>query len=105
MRAFFKTFGWFVVGLCFLVNRVECMVPKSLLKDIDKINKVGSYGIVVPNSFEMNPLLQSSSFIANKKRPYIDISGKLIRLCYICMCVYVYMYRHGAILVVRFEND
>ncbi|CAH1418830.1 unnamed protein product [Lactuca virosa] len=80
MMAFFKTFGWFVVGLCFSVNRVECMVPKSLLKEIDKVNKVGSYGIVVPNSFEMNPLLQSSSFIANKKRPYIDISGRRFRI-------------------------
>lgn len=56
------------------------MISRSLLKEIEKVNKVGSYGVVVPNSFEMNPLLQSSSFVANKKRPYIDISGRRFRL-------------------------
>ncbi|KAI3524631.1 hypothetical protein L1887_03291 [Cichorium endivia] len=80
MRVFLKIFGWFVVGLCFLVTRGECMISRSLLKEIQKVNKVGSYGVVVPNSFEMNPLLQSSGFVANKKRPYIDISGRRFRL-------------------------
>ncbi|KAL8234862.1 hypothetical protein R6Q59_020962 [Mikania micrantha] len=80
---FFKllTFALFVVGLCFLVNKGECMIPKSLLKDIDSVNKVGSYiGIVVPNSFEINPLLQSSSLVADPKHPYIDIFGKRFRI-------------------------
>lgn len=56
------------------------MISKSLLKEIDSVNKVGPYiGVVVPNGFEMNPLLQSSSFVASEKRPYVDISGKVIR--------------------------
>ncbi|XP_076896096.1 bark storage protein A-like [Bidens hawaiensis] len=81
MRFFMMMFAWFVLGLCFLVNIGECVIPKSLLKDIDSVNKVGSYiGIVVPNTFEMNPLLQSSSFVANQKRPYLDISGRRFRL-------------------------
>lgn len=75
-------FAWFVVGLSLLVKRGDCLVSKSLLKDIDSVNKVGPYlGIVVPNSFEINPLLQSSSFVVNQKRPYLDVSGKLINVC------------------------
>ncbi|KAL8189007.1 hypothetical protein R6Q57_029254 [Mikania cordata] len=80
---FFKllTFALFVVGLCFLVNKGECMIPNSLFKDIDSVNKAGSYiGIVVPNSFEINPLLQSSSLVADSKHPYIDIFGKRFRI-------------------------
>ncbi|KAK1417338.1 hypothetical protein QVD17_26465 [Tagetes erecta] len=81
MRFFLMIFAWFVVGLCFLVNRGNCVVSKSLLKDIDSVNKVGPYlGIVVPNTFEMNPLLQSSSFLVNRKRPYLDVSGRRFRI-------------------------
>ncbi|XP_071717114.1 bark storage protein A-like [Rutidosis leptorrhynchoides] len=78
MRAFLIIFAWFV--LCF-VNIGECVIPKSLLIDIDSVNNVGSYiGIVVPNSFEMNPLLQSSSFVKDQKRPYLDVSGRRFRI-------------------------
>ncbi|KAI7732675.1 hypothetical protein M8C21_024524 [Ambrosia artemisiifolia] len=82
MRFFLMIFAWFVVGwLCLFVNRGECMIPKTLLKDIDSVNKVGPYiGVVVPNAFEMNPLLQSSSFIANQTRPYLDIFGRRFRI-------------------------
>ncbi|MFS7900082.1 hypothetical protein Hanom_Chr10g00963651 [Helianthus anomalus] len=77
MRFFLMLYAWYVVGLCCLVSRGECVIHKSLLKDIDSVNKVGSYiGVVVPNGFEMNPLLQSSSFIEDQTRPYLDISGK-----------------------------
>ena len=70
-------FGWL---LCFLVNNiVESAISKSLLKEIDSVNKVGPYiGVVVPNAFEMDPLLQSPSFVVNQKQPYLDISGKQI---------------------------
>ena len=33
-------------------------------------------GIVVPNSFERDPLLQSPSFVADDHFPYLDFSGK-----------------------------
>ncbi|KVH93892.1 hypothetical protein Ccrd_004062, partial [Cynara cardunculus var. scolymus] len=78
MMRVFLIFGWF---LCFLVNKGEGMISKSLLKEIDSVNEGGPYiGIVVPNAFEMNPLLQSSSFVANQKRPYLDVSGRRFRL-------------------------
>ncbi|KAJ9538700.1 hypothetical protein OSB04_031433 [Centaurea solstitialis] len=70
--------GW---CLCFFVNPGECMISKSLLKEIDSVNKAGPYiGVVVPNDYEMNPLLQSSSFVVNQKRPYLDISGRRFQL-------------------------
>ncbi|KAM0018141.1 putative adenosylhomocysteine nucleosidase [Helianthus debilis subsp. tardiflorus] len=81
MRFFLMLYAWYVVGLCFLVSRGECVIHKSLLKDIDGVNKVGSYiGVVVPNGFEMNPLLQSSSFVMDQTRPYLDISGRRFRI-------------------------
>nr|XP_043624020.1 bark storage protein A [Erigeron canadensis] len=81
MRAMIVVIAWFTIGLCFMVNRGECMISKNLSKDIRSVNMVGSYiGIVVPNSFEMNPLLQSSSFVENHKRPYLDISGRRFRI-------------------------
>ncbi|GJT77978.1 bark storage protein A [Tanacetum coccineum] len=81
MRVFMIVFAWFLVGFCFMVNLGDCVISKSLLKEIDSVNKVGSYiGVVVPNGFEMNPLLQSSSFVASEKRPYVDISGRRFRI-------------------------
>ncbi|KAF8036287.1 hypothetical protein BT93_C2112 [Corymbia citriodora subsp. variegata] len=47
---------------------------------VDGVNKEGPFlGIVVPNSFEMNPLLQSPSFVPNETLPYLDISGRRFR--------------------------
>lgn len=51
------------------------------IKKIRQINKKGPYlGLVVPNSFEMTPLLQSPSLIHDKKTPYLDISGRRFRI-------------------------
>ncbi|KAK0571666.1 hypothetical protein LWI29_019692 [Acer saccharum] len=48
---------------------------------IDSINEEGPYlGIIVPNAFEMNPLLQSSSFVAHSDFPYFDFSGRRFRI-------------------------
>ncbi|KAF3441906.1 hypothetical protein FNV43_RR15821 [Rhamnella rubrinervis] len=52
------------------------VVSVSRMKIIDRINKKGPYfGIVVPNSFEMNPLLHSPSFFPDHNHPYFDFSG------------------------------
>lgn len=52
------------------------VVSKSSIKISDRINKEGPYfGIVVPNSFEMNPLLQSPTFFPDHNHPYFDFSG------------------------------
>nr|CAD1843384.1 unnamed protein product [Ananas comosus var. bracteatus] len=56
-------------------------IPKSTLKMVEEVNKQGPFlGLVVPNSFEMSPLLQSKSFVQNKKLPYLDIGGRRFHL-------------------------
>uniref|UniRef100_A0A2N9H0S7 Nucleoside phosphorylase domain-containing protein n=1 Tax=Fagus sylvatica TaxID=28930 RepID=A0A2N9H0S7_FAGSY len=51
-------------------------ISNDILKNIERINKRGPYlGIVVPNSFEMDPLLQSPSFVVDDHFPYLDVSG------------------------------
>ncbi|CAL5400259.1 unnamed protein product [Camellia sinensis] len=58
----------FVSGTCGLISH-------NVMKKINVINKEGPYlGIVVPNSFEMSPLLESPSFVVDHN-PYLDFSG------------------------------
>ncbi|XP_028774031.1 bark storage protein A-like [Neltuma alba] len=74
--------------LAFLVLLVLCVsrrmngeVSGQNWKEINKINRKGPYtGIVVPNAFEMNPLLQSSSFHADPKLPFFDFAGRRFRI-------------------------
>jgi len=50
-------------------------------REISNINSQGPYiGIVVPNDFELNPLLQSSSFVPHNKFPYFDLSGNIYNM-------------------------
>ncbi|KEH27138.1 putative hydrolase [Medicago truncatula] len=50
-------------------------------REISNINNKGPYiGIVVPNDFELNPLLQSSSFVPHNKFPYFDFAGRHFRI-------------------------
>ncbi|GMI94824.1 hypothetical protein like AT4G28940 [Hibiscus trionum] len=68
-----------VVGIG--INGVCGSIPSSTLRKIDRINKEGSYvGIIVPNSFEMNPLLQSPTFLPHHNLPYLDFSGRRFRI-------------------------
>ncbi|XP_058114264.1 bark storage protein A isoform X2 [Magnolia sinica] len=56
-------------------------VSEKTMESISRINKVGPYiGLVVPNSFEMAPLLQSNSFAADQRFPYLDFAGKRFRI-------------------------
>ncbi|KAJ4976532.1 hypothetical protein NE237_001638 [Protea cynaroides] len=70
-----------LVFLGFLLLLSTCIttdgaVSTSIMKKIREVNKKGHYlGIVVSNFFEMSPLLQSSSFVADEKLPYVDFSG------------------------------
>jgi len=50
-------------------------------REIENINNKGPYiGIVVPNAFELNPLLQSSSFVPHNKFPYFDFAGNFYNM-------------------------
>ncbi|KAH9288057.1 hypothetical protein KI387_032174 [Taxus chinensis] len=59
----------------------EAYYSPKLLNQIQKINEAGPYlGLVVPNKFEMDPLLQSSVFIADEDIPFTDLSGRRFRI-------------------------
>ncbi|XP_048227597.1 bark storage protein A [Ricinus communis] len=56
-------------------------VSRDAMRKIDRLNEEGPYfGIVVPNAFEMNPLLQSQNFVAHAQVPYLDFSGRRFRI-------------------------
>ncbi|KAJ4969981.1 hypothetical protein NE237_003080 [Protea cynaroides] len=65
----------FLLTLRHLQSTTDGAVSTSIMKKIREVNKKGHYlGIVVPNFFEMSPLLQSSSFVADEKLSYVDFS-------------------------------
>eukprot|EP01018_Ginkgo_biloba_P001971 Gb_29710 [translate_table: standard] len=51
--------------------------PKPVMRLIHNINRHGPYlALVVPNAFEMNPLLHSSSFSPSTHFPLLDFAGR-----------------------------
>lgn len=75
MRAFISVIFIFVYALLALVLQQTngALNPKTQ-RLVIKANKNGPYlGLVIPNLFEMNPLLQSPSFIPTNLT--IDFSG------------------------------
>ncbi|KAJ7973829.1 bark storage protein A [Quillaja saponaria] len=73
-----------LLGFVFLVFGISRtaygIVSQSSWRKISDINRKGPYiGIVVPNTFEMNPLLQSPSFVADKNIPFFYFSGRRFR--------------------------
>ncbi|XP_058780676.1 bark storage protein A-like [Vicia villosa] len=71
------TFMWFNVQN----SLVSCALTPKLQNKIAKLNKEGPYlGLVIPNSFELNPLLQNPGYTPNTT---IDFSGRRFRFGYI----------------------
>lgn len=69
------------VVLCMNADGVHGAVSETVMAKITTINNKGPYlGIVIPNAFEMNPLLESSGFTADQNLPYIDIAGRRFRV-------------------------
>lgn len=67
--------GWLVTAAG-VIGIADAAVNQYTWGRIARINLEGPYlGIVVPNSFEMSPLLQSPSFVPHSKLPYIDFAG------------------------------
>ncbi|XP_074558909.1 bark storage protein A [Curcuma longa] len=55
-------------------------ITKKAWRTIRRVNREGPYlGLVVPNSFELNPLLQSSNFVNSSRLPFLDLAGKRFR--------------------------
>ena len=78
MMEFLRVLVLLFVGIGISSSSRACAeVPQNIMRKIDRVNEEGPYlGIVVPNAFEMNPLLQSPSFAAHAQLPYLDFSGK-----------------------------
>lgn len=64
---------------CF--TSVRAAVQHSTARSIRMVNRRGPFlGVVVPNAFEMEPLLRSPSFSpANGLPPYLDVAGRRFR--------------------------
>ncbi|KAL3532471.1 hypothetical protein ACH5RR_005992 [Cinchona calisaya] len=72
---------WLLFIAASVIGIANGAVNQYAWERISRINQEGPYlGIVVPNSFEMSPLLQSSSFVPNNKFPYIDFAGRRFRI-------------------------
>ncbi|BBH08384.1 Phosphorylase superfamily protein [Prunus dulcis] len=73
--------GFSCIGFLGISSIAYGAVSHTTMRKIDRLNKKGPYlGIVVPNFFELNPLLQSTSFVADQKLPYLDFSGRRFRI-------------------------
>jgi hypothetical protein len=60
-----------------LAGTVSARPSKSVLRRVDSVNALGRHvGIIVPNTFEIEPLLNASIFQAFAKVPTIDIAGR-----------------------------
>lgn len=73
---------WLVILAGFnVIGSANAAVSDYAWASISRVNQEGPYlGIVVPNSFEMSPLLQSPSFVPHNKLPYIDVAGRRFRI-------------------------
>ncbi|XP_057776025.1 bark storage protein A [Salvia miltiorrhiza] len=73
----FVRFVVLLVGLSLLVVN-EAAIPTKTLIQINKANRNGPYlGLVIPNQFELNPLLQHPSYVPSNLT--IDVSGRRFR--------------------------
>ncbi|KAL5729158.1 hypothetical protein ACHQM5_002146 [Ranunculus cassubicifolius] len=81
MAAAWLLLGFLVLAAILDSTSVDGAIPRSSMKKIRDINRHGPYlGLVVPNAFEVTPLLQSSSFVPDADLPFFDISGRRFRV-------------------------
>ncbi|KAG2241612.1 hypothetical protein Bca4012_015342 [Brassica carinata] len=79
--------GYFLVGLLLVVLSIGNVIeeangeiPRTVLSEIEWINKRGPFlGIVAPNNYELNPLLDSQAYVPYDRLPSIDFAGRKFR--------------------------
>ncbi|XP_010540964.1 PREDICTED: bark storage protein A [Tarenaya hassleriana] len=70
-----------VVVVLMCLGNANGEIPKPILRNIETINRKGPrLGIVAPNVFELNPLLNSPAFVPDPSLPYIDFAGRRFRI-------------------------
>ncbi|GLJ53337.1 hypothetical protein SUGI_1137340 [Cryptomeria japonica] len=63
--------------LIFMAGVCNAEYSAKVVSKVNRINSHGPYmGLVIPNAYEMDPLLDPSFFIVNKNVSYIDLSGR-----------------------------
>ncbi|KAL0374373.1 UNVERIFIED_CONTAM: hypothetical protein Sradi_3353000 [Sesamum radiatum] len=75
--------GWVIITMMSIdmAKVADGAVSENVMKKIDVINSMGPYlGVVVPNTFEMAPLLNSSSFVPYQDLPFLDFAGRRFRI-------------------------
>ncbi|XP_061336548.1 bark storage protein A-like [Gastrolobium bilobum] len=73
-------FIMFLLAFIWVINAQHAngALTSELVREIEKVNKQGPYlGLVIPNTFELNPLLQSPNYTCSNKT--IDFAGKRFR--------------------------
>jgi hypothetical protein len=82
-------------------SSIKGEINPASFKEISKINNNGPYiGIVVPNHYELKPLLNSSSFVAHS---YFDIAGKFYNnIMFFQSFDYMLVYIHNHIFCIMY---
>ena len=65
-----------VVAVALMATAAEGYISKKTWAAIGRANRDGPFvGLVVPNTFELVPVLNSPSFVASKTVPNLDVQG------------------------------
>ncbi|CAI0543384.1 unnamed protein product [Linum tenue] len=79
----FRLWSSLVLSLVLWSNTItsDAAIGSGYLRKIREVNKLGPYlGIVVPNMFEMDPLLHSDRFVPDSRTTSLDIMGRRFRV-------------------------
>jgi hypothetical protein len=72
-----------LIAVALLATTAAGYISKKTWAAIGRANRYGPFvGLVVPNAYEMVPVLNSSSFVASKTVPNLDVQGTY-RLTYV----------------------
>uniref|UniRef100_A0A1J3GLI8 Bark storage protein A n=1 Tax=Noccaea caerulescens TaxID=107243 RepID=A0A1J3GLI8_NOCCA len=79
--------GYFLIGFLVvllsignIIEETNGEIPQTVLSQIKRMNKRGPYlGIVAPNNYELNPLLDSKAYNPDSSFPSIDFAGRSFR--------------------------
>uniref|UniRef100_A0A453EI18 Nucleoside phosphorylase domain-containing protein n=1 Tax=Aegilops tauschii subsp. strangulata TaxID=200361 RepID=A0A453EI18_AEGTS len=69
-----------LVAVALMATAAEGYITQKTWGAIRRANRAGPFvGLVVPNTYEMVPVLESPSFVASKSVPNMDIQGRRFR--------------------------
>jgi hypothetical protein len=90
-----------IVMILVISSSIKAEINLVSFKSISKINNNGPYiGIVVPNPYELEPLINSSSFVAHS---YFDIAGKFYNnIMFFQSFDYILVYIHNHIFCIMY---